>query len=313
MLVTGPRTLSDEVLPLLAQIALTPDYLLTQVFNGLVNGGFYALLALGLSIIFGMLRIVNFAHGVMYMLGAFVAYYGAQYVHLPFFAALIVAPLLVGAFGLAIEVLLLRRLYGIDPLYNLLFTFALVLMIEDLMRMAAGALGSPYETPALLAGAANLGFTLYPVYRLFVIVVCVAVCAAVYVAIERSPLGARIRAATEKPELTRAFGIDTSRLVSGVFAFGVALAAFAGVLNAPNTNVAPNMGDAIIINTFAIVVIGGLGSILGSVVAGFALGVIAAVGSVLYPPISNTLIFIVMVLVILFRPAGLFGTTERSA
>jgi branched-chain amino acid transport system permease protein len=292
---------------------VTPDYLLVQVFNGLVNGGFYALLALGLSIIFGMLRIVNFAHGVMYMLGAFVAYYGAQLVHLPFFAALIVAPIVVGAFGLGIEVTLLRRLYGLDPLYNLLLTFAIVLVVEDLMRLAAGALGSPYQAPDILGGATNLGFTVYPTYRLFVIVVCLIVCAAVYFGIERSRLGARIRAATEKPELTRAFGIDTSRLVSGTFAFGAALAAFAGVLAAPNTNVSPTMGDSIIINTFAIVVIGGLGSILGSIVAGFALGIIAAVGSVLYPPISNTLIFIVMVLVIMFRPAGLFGMPERSA
>lgn len=292
---------------------MTPDYLVTQIFNGLVNGGFYALLALGLSVIFGMLRIVNFAHGAMYMLGAFVAYYGALYLHVPFFAALVLAPLVVGAFGLVLEMTLLRRLYDLDPLYNLLFTFAAVLVIEDTMRLAAGALGSPYETPALLSGATNLGFTLYPTYRLFVIVVCVVICALVYLVVERSPLGARIRAATEKPELTRAFGINTSRLVSGVFACGVALAALAGVLAAPNTNVTPTMGDSIIINTFAIVVIGGLGSILGSIVAGFALGVIAAVGAVLYPPIANTLIFVVMVLVILFKPAGLFGTTERAA
>ncbi|MBD5653818.1 MAG: branched-chain amino acid ABC transporter permease [Candidatus Eremiobacteraeota bacterium] len=292
---------------------LTPEYLVTQIFNGLVNGGFYALLALGLSIIFGMLRIVNFAHGAMYMLGAFVAYYGAQLFHLSFFAALVVAPLLVGAFGFVFETTLLRRLYGLDPLYNLLFTYAAVLVIEDSVRLVAGALGSPYETPAILAGSTDLGFTSYPTYRLFVIVVCVVVCVAVYLALERTPLGARIRAATEKPELTRAFGIDTSRLVSGVFAFGVALAALAGVLAAPNTNVTPTMGDAIIINTFAIVVIGGLGSILGSVAGGFALGIIAAVGAVLYPPISNTLIFIVMVGVLLFRPAGLFGTTERTA
>jgi len=290
----------------------SPDYLATQVFNGLVNGGFYALLALGLSIIFGMLRVVNFAHGSMYMLGAFVAYYGAQFIHLPFFAALIVAPIIIALFGMTIEVLFLRRLYGLDPLYTLLFTFALTLMIEDGMRLAAGALGSPYETPALLTGATNLGFTLYPTYRLFVIAVCVIVCLAVYLLIERTMLGARIRAATENAILTRAFGIDTSRLVTGVFGFGVALAAFAGVLNAPNTNVTPTMGDAIIINTFAIVVIGGIGSIFGSIVAGFALGEIAAVGAVIYPPISSTLIFIVMVLVILFRPSGLFGSPEAG-
>jgi len=301
------------VATLLAQATLTPAYVGTQIFNGLVNGGFYALLALGLSIIFGMLRIVNFAHGAMYMLGAFVAYYGAQYVHLPFFAALVVAPLVVGAFGLAVEVLLLRRLYDLDPLYNLLFTFALVLMIEDGMRLAAGALGSPYDTPAILQGATNLGFTLYPTYRLFVIVLCLLVCAAVYVGVERSALGARIRAATEKPELTQAFGINTRRLISGVFAFGVALAAFAGVLNAPNTNVTPTMGDSIIIETFAIVVIGGLGSILGSIVAGFAVGVLAAVGAVFFPQIANTLIFILMVIVLLVKPTGLFGTVERTA
>ncbi len=292
---------------------ISAEYLVTQIFNGLVNGGFYALLALGLSIIFGMLRIVNFAHGAMYMLGAFVAYYGALSFHLPFYAALIVAPLVVGVFGYLFETLLLQRLYELDPLYNLLFTYAAVLVIEDLMKLFAGALGSPYATPAGLDGVTNLGFTVYPTYRLFVIGVCVVACAAVYLAVERSPLGARIRAATEKPELTQAFGIDTRRLVSGTFAFGVALAAFAGVLAAPNTNVTPTMGDSIIINTFAIVVIGGLGSILGSVTAGFALGVIAAVGAVLYPPISNTLIFIVMVLVILFRPAGLFGAAERRA
>jgi branched-chain amino acid transport system permease protein len=303
----------DFVPALLAQATLTPDYIVTQIFNGLVNGGFYALLALGLSIIFGMLRIVNFAHGAMYMLGAFVAYYGAQFVHLPYFAALVVAPVVVGCFGLAVEVLLLRRLYDLDPLYNLLFTFALVLMIEDGMRLAAGALGSPYDTPAMLQGAANLGFTLYPTYRLFVIAVCLIVCVAVYLVVERSSLGARIRAATEKPELTQAFGINTRRLISGVFAFGVALAAFAGVLNAPNTNVTPTMGDSIIIQTFAIVVIGGLGSILGSIVAGFAVGVLAAVGAVFFPQISNTLIFILMVLVLLVKPTGLFGTVERTA
>ena len=260
-----------------------------------------------------MLRVVNFAHGTMYMLGAFVAYYGAQLFHLPFFAALIVGPLVVGLFGYVLEVLLLRRLYGLDPLYNLLLTFALVLVIEDLMRLVAGALGSPYAVPDLLSGTANLGFTLYPVYRLFVIAVCIVVCAIVWYAIERSPYGARIRAATENPTLTRAFGINTSRLISVVFALGVAVAAFAGVLNAPNTNVQPSMGDAIIINTFAIVVIGGMGSILGSIVTGFALGVIASVGAVLYPPISNTLIFIVMAIVLIIRPAGLFGVTERTA
>jgi branched-chain amino acid transport system permease protein len=289
---------------------MSAEYLVTQIFNGLVAGGFYAVLALGLSVIFGMLRVVNFAHGVMYMLGAFVAYYGAQYVHLPFFAALIVGPIVVGLFGLVLEVVLLRRLYKLDPIYNLLLTFALVLIIEDAVRLFAGALGSPYAAPDILAGVTNLGFTEYPTYRLFAIVVAALVCAVVWYVVERTPIGARIRASTENPTLTRAFGINTSRLVSAVFAIGVALAAFAGVLSAPNTNVQPSMGDTIIINTFAIVVIGGLGSILGSIVTGFALGVIAAIGAVLYPPIANTLVFIVMVLVLIVRPAGLFGIRE---
>jgi branched-chain amino acid transport system permease protein len=283
-----------------------------QLFNGLVQGGFYALLALGLSVIFGMLRIVNFAHGTMYMLGAFVAYYGAQLFHLPFFAALIVAPLVVAAFGYLLEVLLLRRLYGLDPLYNLLLTYAIVLMAEDGMRLAAGALGSPYATPDSLSGTVNLGFVEYPAYRLFTIAVCVVVCLFVYVLIERTPLGARIRAATENPVLARAFGIDTGRLVSGTFAFGVALAALAGVLSAPTTNVTPAMGDGIIIQTFAIVVIGGLGSIRGSILTGFMIGVLASLGAVFFPQISNTLIFILMIVVLLFRPAGLFGTPEAT-
>jgi branched-chain amino acid transport system permease protein len=267
---------------------------------------------LGLSVIFGMLRVVNFSHGTMYMLGAFATYYGAQALHLPFFAALIVAPVLVGAFGILLEVTLLRRLYGLDPIYNLLLTFALTLVIEDLMRILAGPLGSPYAAPDVLNGIANLGFTLYPVYKLFVIAVALVVCGATWWLVERSPIGARIRAATENPVLVRAFGIDTRRLVTWTFGCGVALAALAGVLAAPTTNVQPSMGDTIIIYTFAIVVIGGLGSVLGSIVAGFGLGVLQALGSVVYAPISTTLIFIAMVIVIALRPAGLFGRPEGS-
>ncbi len=259
-----------------------------------------------------MLRVVNFAHGTMYMLGAFATYYGAQLLHLPFFAALIVAPLVVGLFGMLLETVLLRRLYGLDPIYNLLLTFALVLVIEDAMRLVAGPLGSPYSTPDALSGATNLGFTLYPTYKLFVIVVSLAVCAAAWWTVERTPIGARIRAATENPVLVRAFGIDTRRLVTATFGVGVALAALAGVLAAPTTNVQPTMGDSVIIYTFAIVVIGGLGSIVGSIVAGFALGLLQALGAVVFPPISTTLIFIVMVIVIVLRPAGLFGKPESA-
>jgi branched-chain amino acid transport system permease protein len=268
-------------------------------------------LALGLSVIFGLLRVVNFAHGAMFMLGAFVAYYGAALFHLPFFAALIVAPLVVGLFGVAIEVLFLRRLYGIDPLYNLLFTFALVLILEDGLRLIAGALGSPYAIPDALSGAVDIGFGPFPTYRLFVIITAALVSLAVWFVLERTPAGARIRAATEAPVLVRALGIDTQRLITIVFGCGVALAALAGVLAAPNQNVEPTMGDKVIINTFAIVVIGGLGSIGGSIVTGFALGLLQTVGAVFYPQINDTLIFIVMVLVLLVRPNGLFGSPMR--
>lgn len=254
-----------------------------------------------------MLRIVNFAHGAMYMLGAFVAYYGLQLVGLPFFAALIVAPILVGLVGMLMEVLFLRRLYGLDPLYGLLFTFALVLIIEDAMRLAAGALGSPYAIPPQLDGVTNLGFTLFPTYRIFVIVLALVVCAAVWFVLERTPVGARVRAATESPVLVRALGIDTQRLVTLTFGAGVALAALAGVLAAPNTNVEPTMGDKIIINTFAIVVIGGMGSIAGSVVTGFALGLLQTVGAAFFPQFNDTLIFLLMIVVLLVRPSGLFG------
>ncbi|GAC1402379.1 MAG: branched-chain amino acid ABC transporter permease [Candidatus Velthaea sp.] len=292
---------------------MDPAYILTQFFNGLVQGGFYALLALGLSIIFGLLRVVNFAHGVMYMLGAFVAYYGAQLFGLPFLAALVVAPVIVGLFGIVLERLLLRRLYKLDPLYNLLLTFALVLILEDAMRVFAGSLGSPYSIPEWLGGVTNLGFALYPTYRIFVIIVCVIVCAVTYVVIERTPVGARLRAATENPTLTRALGINVDLLVTLAFGVGVGIAAFAGVLNAPNTNVVPDMGDAIIITNFAIVVIGGMGSILGSIVSGFVIGVVTAFGAVAFPPISTTLPFILMAIVLLVRPAGLFGRAEGGA
>jgi len=290
---------------------MDPAYYGTQFFNGLVQGGFYALLALGLSIIFGLLRVVNFAHGAMYMLGAFVAYYGGQLLGLPFAAALVAAPVIVGAFGILIERLLLRRLYRLDPLYNLLLTFALVLIIEDVMRLFAGSLGSPYSAPDWLSGATNLGFTIYPTYRLFVVGVSIVVCVAAWF-IERTPIGSQLRAATENPVLARALGIDVDLLVTLTFGVGVGLAALAGVLAAPNTNVVPDMGDAIIITTFAIVVIGGMGSILGSIVSGFIIGVISAIGAVYYPPIATTLPFILMAVVLLVRPAGLFGRSEGA-
>lgn len=291
---------------------MSADYLASQLFNGLASGAFYALLALGLSVIFGTLRIINFAHGAMYMLGAFATYYGAQYLHLNFFLALIVAPLIVAGLGMLFEVLFLRRLQRVDPVYGLLFTFATTLVVVNLMRLLAGAMGSPYNIPDALSGATNLGFTLYPTYKLFVIVLSVIVSTLVWWFVERSLLGARIRAATENPVLVRALGIDTPRLITLTFGLGVAIAALAGVLAAPTTNVYPSMGDDIIIYTFAIVVIGGLGSITGSITMGFVLGVLQALGAVYYPPIATTLIFIVMVVVIALRPSGLFGRPESG-
>jgi branched-chain amino acid transport system permease protein len=291
---------------------MSMDYIASQLFNGLASGAFYALLALGLSVIFGTLRIINFAHGAMYMLGAFATYYGAQYLHLNFFVALILAPLVVALLGMLFEALLLRRLQGADPVYGLLFTFAATLVVVNLVRLVAGAMGSPYNIPDALSGATNLGFTLYPTYKLFVIVVSVIVCGLIWWFVERSMTGARIRAATENPVLVRALGINTRRLVTLTFGLGVAIAALAGVLAAPTTNVAPSMGDDIIIYTFAIVVIGGLGSITGSILMGFALGVLQTLGAVYYPPIATTLIFIVMVAVIALRPSGLFGRPELS-
>ena len=291
---------------------MSMDYIASQLFNCLASGAFYALLALGLSVIFGTLRIINFAHGAMYMLGAFATYYGAQYLHLNFFVALILAPLVVALLGMLFEALLLRRLQGADPVYGLLFTFAATLVVVNLVRLVAGAMGSPYNIPDALSGATNLGFTLYPTYKLFVIVVSVIVCGLIWWFVERSMTGARIRAATENPVLVRALGINTRRLVTLTFGLGVAIAALAGVLAAPTTNVAPSMGDDIIIYTFAIVVIGGLGSITGSILMGFALGVLQTLGAVYYPPIATTLIFIVMVAVIALRPSGLFGRPELS-
>ena len=289
------------------------SYLALQIFNGLVSGAYYALLSLGLAIIFGMMRIVNFAHGAMYMLGAFGAYLAAKYVGLPFWWALVLAPLAVGALGMLFERSLIRRLMPLDPLYNLLLTFGLALVIEDFMKLFFGTQGTPYAIPASLTGVINLGITLYPVYRLVVIAISTLVCLLVWIAIEKTPLGAKIRAATENPSLTQAFGIDVSLLTTLVFGFGVALAALAGVLAAPTTNVTPLMGSDIIITTFAVVVIGGMGSIKGSILTGFIVGIVAALGAVLYPPIANTLIFLIMALILLVRPSGLFGAPETGA
>ena len=287
-------------------------YVTLQVFNGLVTGGFYALLSLGLAVIFGVLRVVNFAHGAFYMLGAFAAYLMGLNLGIGFWPALVLAPVAVALLGILVERLLLRRLYGLDPLYGFLLTFGLTIFIQDAMRLRFGLQGQPYETPAELAGSVSLGLVSYPTYRLFAIAFSILIALAVWYAIERTRLGMVVRAATERPELTRALGIPIDRWVTGVFAFGVALAAIAGVLAAPMRNVSPLMGGEAIILTFAVVVIGGMGSIAGAVVAGLAVGVLSSVGAMVNPAFENVVPFALMALVLLVRPAGLFGSIEAK-
>ncbi len=288
------------------------SYLLLQVFNGLVNGSFYALLSLGLAVIFGMLRVVNFAHGTLYMLGAFAAYILLEQFQIGFWLALILVPVAIGIFGMILERLLIRHLYRLDPLYNFLLTFGLALLLQDGVRLRFGMQGQPYATPGELVGATFLGTFVYPTYRLFVILFSVVICLGVWFLIERTRVGMVVRAATERADLTRALGINVDRWVTPVFGFGVALAALGGVLAAPMRSVSPDMGADLIIVTFAVVVIGGLGSIMGSVIAGFIIGILASLGSIFFPPLANTLPFILMAIVLLVRPAGLFGSAEAK-
>jgi len=278
-----------------------------QLLIGLINGSFYALLSLGLAVIFGMLNIINFAHGAQYMLGAFVAIFLLQYVGLGYWWALVVAPVVVGAFGMVIERLFLRWLYQLDHLYGLLLTFGLALIIEGAFRNFFGSSGLPYSVPPSLRGGNNLGFMFLPNYRAWVVAFSLAVCLATWFAIERTKLGSYLRAATENPTLVRAFGINVPRMITLTYGFGVGLAALAGVMAAPIYNVSPQMGANLIIVVFAVVVIGGMGSILGAIVTGFGLGVIEGLTKVFFPEASNTVIFVVMVIVLLIRPAGLFG------
>jgi branched-chain amino acid transport system permease protein len=278
-----------------------------QLLLGLINGSFYALLSLGLAVIFGMLNIINFTHGAQYMMGAFAAYLLLERTGLGYWEALIIAPLIVGATGILIERLFLRHLRNLDPLYGLLLTFGLGLIIEGLFRNAYGSSGQPYQVPEALQGGRNLGFMFLPNYRAWVIVLSLAVCLATWFAIERTRLGSYLRAATENPVLVRAFGINVPRMVTLTYGFGVALAALAGVMAAPIYNVSPQMGSDLIIVVFAVVVIGGMGSILGAILTGFALGIIEGLTKVFYPEASNTVIFVIMAIVLLIRPAGLFG------
>ncbi|MGB6350439.1 MAG: branched-chain amino acid ABC transporter permease [Pseudolabrys sp.] len=278
-----------------------------QLLIGLINGSFYALLSLGLAVIFGMLNIINFSHGAQYMLGAFAAYLLLQYSGLGYWPALIIAPIVVGFTGIIVERLFLQWLYKLDHLYGLLLTFGLALILEGVARNYFGSAGLPYTVPESLQGGRNLGFMFLPNYRAWVIVASLSVCIGTWFVIERTRLGAYLRAATENPTLVRAFGINVPRMITLTYGFGVALAAFAGVMAAPIYNVSPQMGSELIIVVFAVVVIGGMGSILGAIVTGFGLGVIEGLTKVFFPEASNTVIFVIMAIVLLVRPAGLFG------
>jgi branched-chain amino acid transport system permease protein len=283
--------------------------MLSQLLLGLVNGSFYAILSLGLAIIFGLLNVINFAHGALFMLGAMLAWMGLAYFDVPYWAMLFIAPLIVACLGIAIERTMLRWLYKLDHLYGLLLTFGLTLVIEGVFRSIYGSSGQPYAVPQLLEGATNLGFMYLPNYRAWVVVASLSVCFATWFIIEKTRLGAYLRAATENPKMVEAFGINVPMMVTLTYGFGVALAAFAGVLAAPVIQVSPLMGQSMIITVFAVVVIGGMGSIMGSILTGLLLGLVEGLTRVFYPEASGTVVFVVMALVLLVRPAGLFGKT----
>jgi len=286
---------------------ISSQALFGQLLIGLINGSFYALLSLGLAVIFGMLNIINFTHGAQYMLGAFAAFFLLQYAGLGYWWALLIAPIVVGLSGIIIERLFLQWLYKLDHLYGLLLTFGLALIIEGVFRNYFGSSGLPYSVPPSLQGGQNLGFMFLPNYRAWVVVFSVVVCLATWFAIEHTKLGSYLRAATENPTLVRAFGINVPRMITLTYGFGVGLAALAGVMAAPIYNVSPQMGANLIIVVFAVVVIGGMGSIMGAILTGFGLGLIEGLTKVFFPEASNTVIFIIMAIVLMIRPAGLFG------
>jgi branched-chain amino acid transport system permease protein len=286
---------------------IPPQALFGQLLIGLINGSFYALLSLGLAVIFGMLNIINFTHGAQYMLGAFAAFLLLQLTGLGYWPALIVAPIVVGITGIIIERTMLQWLYKLDHLYGLLLTFGIALILEGVFRNYYGSSGLPYQVPPSLQGGHNLGFMFLPNYRAWVVVFSVIVCFGTWFVIEKTRLGAYLRAATENPTLVRAFGINVPRMITLTYGFGVGLAALAGVMAAPIYNVSPQMGADLIIVVFAVVVIGGMGSIMGAIVTGFTLGVIEGLTKVFFPEASNTVIFVIMAIVLLIRPAGLFG------
>ena len=281
--------------------------MLSQLLLGLVNGSFYAMLSLGLAVIFGLLNIINFSHGAMYMMGAYCAWIGFSFFGISYWWSLLLAPLLVGAFGMVIERLFLQWLYKLDHLYGLLLTFGLALIVEGVYRYFYGVSGQPYAVPAELAGRTDLGFMVLPIYRAWVVLASLLVCLGTWFVIERTRLGAYLRAGTENPKLVQAFGINVPLMITLTYGFGVALAAFAGVLASPIIQVNPLMGSNLIIVVFAVVVIGGMGSILGSILTGLGLGIIEGLTKVYYPEASSTVVFVIMAIVLLVRPAGLFG------
>ncbi|RFP24454.1 branched-chain amino acid ABC transporter permease [Duganella sp. BJB488] len=281
--------------------------IMSQLMLGLVNGSFYAMLSLGLAVIFGLLNVINFSHGALYMMGAFVAWMGMAYLGLNYWVMLVLAPLIVGVFGIVIEKTMLRWLYKLDHLYGLLLTFGITLLVEGVFRSFYGVSGQPFQVPEALAGATDLGFMVLPNYRAWVVVASLAVCLSTWFVIEKTKLGAYLRAGTENPKLVEAFGVNVPLMVTLTYGFGVALAGFAGVLAAPVIQVQPLMGQNLIIVVFAVVVIGGMGSIMGSILTGLGLGVIEGLTKVFYPEFSSTVVFLVMVVVLLIRPAGLFG------
>lgn len=281
--------------------------LLGQLLLGLVNGSFYAVLSLGLAVIFGLLNVINFAHGALYMLGAFAAWMGLQYLGLNYWVMLVLAPLIVGAFGILIERTMLRHLYKVDHIYGLLLTFGITLVLEGVLRSFFGVSGQPYPVPEALRGATNLGFMILPNYRAWVVVASIVICLATWFMIERTRLGALLRAGTENPRLVEAFGVNVPLMVTLTYGFGVALAGFAGVLAAPVLQISPLMGSNLIIVVFAVVVIGGMGSIMGSILTGLGLGLIEGLTKVFWSEASSTVVFLIMTIVLLVRPAGLFG------
>jgi len=281
--------------------------LLSQLFLGLVNGSFYAILSLGLAVIFGLLNIINFAHGALFMLGAVLTWMAMEYLGINYWIMLIAAPVVVGVFGILVERLFLRRLYKLDHLYGLLLTLGLTLLIEGAFRSVYGVSGLNYDTPELLQGSTDLGFMFLPDYRAWVVVVSLLVCTVTWYVIEKTRLGAYLRAGTENPRMVEAFGINVPLMITLTYAFGAGLAAFAGVLSAPIYQVSPLMGQNLIIVVFAVVVIGGMGSIMGSILTGLGLGLVEGLTKVFYPQASSTVVFVIMVIVLLIRPAGLFG------